>query len=491
MGRTGEVVTYDRLEEGSNRFAQLLRRRGFARGDVVAVLMENNSRYHEITWAARRSGLYFTTVNSHLTADEAAYIIEDSGAKCVIASEALAGTIREIGPDRLPKVGLRLMTGEPCDGWESYEEAVAAMPAEPIPDESEGDLLQYSSGTTGRPKGIRRPLKNLPISLEADPAVGFLKAVGFQEGGVYLSPAPLYHTAPILWSMAVQRLGGTVVVMEEFDAEQALALIERHRVTLAQMVPSMFVRISKLPERIRAAYDLSSLRTVVHAAAPCPIPVKRAMIELFGPIVTEYYSSSEGAGFTLITSEEWLERPGSVGRPLLGRPHIVGPDGEEVPPGTVGDLYFEDAVPFEYLNDPEKTAAARNERGWTTVGDMGRLDQDGYLYIVDRRTDLILSGGVNVYPQEAENLLLSHPKVMDAAVIGIPDDDFGERVHAVVEPLNWEDAGPELERELIAHCRASLAKYKCPRSIEFDPHLPRLDNGKLYKRVIRERYRRG
>jgi fatty-acyl-CoA synthase len=490
MGGTGEVVTYDRLEQGSNRLAQLLRGRGLTRGDVVAVLMENNSRYHEVTWAARRSGLYFTTVNRHLTADEAAYIIEDSGAKAVIASEALAETVRGLGADRLPGVGVRLMTGEPCEGWESYEEAVAAWPAEPIADESEGDLLQYSSGTTGRPKGIKRRLADLPTSLETDLTVRFLKAVGFEDGGVYLSPAPLYHTAPIMWSMAVQRLGGTVVVMEEFDAERSLELIERRGVTLAQMVPSMFVRILKLPEETRAAYDLSSLRTVVHAAAPCPIPVKRAMIELFGPIVTEYYSSSEGAGFTLITSREWLERPGSVGRPLLGRPRIVGPEGEELPPGTVGDLYFEDAVPFEYLNAPEKTAAARDARGWTTVGDMGRLDEDGYLYIVERRTDLILSGGVNVYPQEVENLLVSHPKVMDAAVIGVPDEDFGERVHAVVQPLRWEDAGPDLEQDLIAYCRESLAKFKCPRSVDFDPQLPRLDNGKLYKRTIRERYRR-
>ncbi|MDB6002900.1 MAG: AMP-dependent synthetase and ligase [Rhizobacter sp.] len=484
MGDTGETVSYRRLDESSNRLVHALRERGLGRGDVVAVLLENGPRFHEVVWAARRSGMYFTPINHHLTGPEIAYVLENSGARAIVASAGLAGRLASIA-QALPEV--RLALGGDVPGWEAYEQATADQPATPVPDEEEGDLLQYSSGTTGRPKGIKRPLSGRPISLEGDPTVMFLRAIGFTEGGVYLSPAPLYHTAPALWSMAVHRMGGTVVVMERFDAEQALALIDRYRVTHGQFVPSMFVRMCKLPEEVRRRYDLSSLRTVVHAAAPCPVEVKQRMIDWWGPVVSEFYGATEGHGATFITAPEWLEHRGSVGRPLLGTPHIVDDDGNELPVGEAGRVLFESGVPFEYLDDPDATAHARDRRGWVGVGDVGYLDADGYLYLTDRVTNMIISGGVNIYPQETEDLLISHPRVLDAAVIGLPDEDLGEVVVAVVQPVNWADAGPGLAHELIDHCAARQARYKVPRRVLFEQELPRLDNGKLYKRLLRQR----
>ncbi len=496
MGSSGEVVTYRQLEERSNRFAHYLRSQGLRQGDVVAVLMENNAFYHEVVWGARRSGLYFTTINSHLTVDEAAYIINDCGARVLVSSTALAEMAAQLTLQLIPGVERRLMIaedGDPAffdqlDGWLPYTGAVVNRPTTPIADESEGDLLQYSSGTTGRPKGIKRKLSGSPISLDTDPVVPFLRAIGFGENDVYLSPAPLYHSAPIVWTMGVHRLGGTVVVMERFDPAGYLALVERYHVTHSQLVPTMFVRMLKLPPEQRARHDLSSLRCVIHAAAPCPVQIKHQMIEWWGPIISEFYSSSEGAGATFITSPEWLAHPGSVGRTMIGKPHILDDDGRELSAGEPGTIWFADGIPFEYLNDLAKTAGARNDRGWTTVGDVGYLDDDGYLYLTDRRSFMIISGGVNIYPQEAENLLITHPGVLDVAVIGVPNADFGEEVKAVVQPLDWADAGPALQEELIAFCREHLAAYKCPRSVDFEPELPRLDTGKLYKRILRDRY---
>ncbi len=482
MGAGGEIVTYRQLDERSNRFAHALRSMGLRRGDVVAVLMENNARYHEVAWAVRRSGLYLAVLNHHLTAREIGYIVGDSGARVLVASADQHELAVTLGAER------RLAVNGPIEGFQSYDAVVADQPTTALPDEEEGDILQYSSGTTGRPKGIRRELTGAPISADTDQTVILLRALGFREGQVYLSPAPLYHSAPIYWTMAVHRLGGTVVVMERFEPEALLALIERHRITHAQLVPTMFVRLLRLPADVRQRYDLSSLQSVVHAAAPCPVPVKRQMIEWWGPVVNEYYSSSEGAGGTFITAPEWLAHPGSVGRSFIGALHILDDDGNELPPGQPGQIWAEGARPYRYLNDEAKTAANRNARGWTTVGDIGYLDEDGYLYLTDRKAYMIISGGVNIYPQEAENVLLSHPRVMDAAVIGVPNDEYGEEVKAIVQPVDWTDAGPDLERELIESCRTQLAAYKCPRSIDFDPALPRLDNGKLYKRALRERY---
>jgi acyl-CoA synthetase (AMP-forming)/AMP-acid ligase II len=375
-----------------------------------------------------------------------------------------------------------------ADGWESYEDAVGKLPASPIDDECEGDFMLYSSGTTGRPKGIQRPLTLAPMGEGIPGAVPFLRAIGVQDGSVYLNPAPRYHAAPLAWSSGAHRLGATVVVMERFDPLDALRLIEERRVTHTQMVPTMFVRLLKLPEKERNRFDLASLQAAVHAAAPCPVEVKRQMIEWWGPIISEYYSSTEGAGATFITSEEWLAHPGSVGKPMIGSPHILNDDGHELPAGEIGIIYFEGSVPFEYHNDPDKTASTKNEHGWTTVGDVGYVDRDGYVYLTDRKTFMIISGGVNIYPQEAENVLVNHPKVMDVAVIGVPNPEMGEEVKAVVQPVSWDDAGDDLAAELLSYCREHLATYKCPRSIDFDPQLPRLDSGKLYKRLLRDRY---
>lgn len=488
MGSSGEVVSYRQLDERSTRFAHALDAMGLRRGDVVALLMENSARYLELAWAVRRSGLYLTVLNHHLNAAELAYIVNDCGARVLVASATLAGTAAGLDVEQAPALENRLAIGGEIPGFASFEDAVEGMPTTPRTDE-EGQVLPYSSGTTGRPKGIRRELpEGEPFSDGNDQTVAFLRALGFNEGDVYLNPAPLYHAAPIYWTMAVHRLGGTVVIMERFDPETMLALIDRHRITHAQLVPTMFIRALRLPEETRARYDHSSLKRVVHAAAPCPVPVKHQMIEWWGPIIDEFYSSSEGSGGTYITSPEWLEHPGSVGRAFLGTTHIVDDDGHVLPPGETGQIWAEGATPFRYLNDEEKTASQVDARGWTTVGDIGYLDEDGYLYLTDRKAYTIISGGVNIYPQEAENVLAVHPRVMDVAVFGVPHPELGEEVKAVVQPVDWEDVGPDFEGELIEFCRQELAAYKCPRSVDFDAELPRQENGKLYKRALRDRY---
>ena len=488
MGQSGETITFRELDQRSNQVAQLFRARGIERGGSVAIMLENHPRFLEVVWAAQRSGLYYTAINSHLTADEVAYIVDDCGAELLVSSKFLEPVATALAGQRLLRLLHRLMIDGVAEGWESYEDVVGKQPTTPIDDECEGDFMLYSSGTTGRPKGIQRPLTLAPMGEGLPGAVPFLQAIGVQDGSVYLNPAPLYHAAPLAWSSGAQRLGATVVVMERYDPVEALRLIESHHVTQTQMVPTMFVRLLKLPEAERTRFDLRSLRTAVHAAAPCPVEVKRQMIEWWGPIISEYYSSTEGAGATFITSEEWLEHPGSVGKPMIGTPHIVDDDGHEVPAGEIGTIYFEGSVLFEYHNDRDKTASTKNEHGWVSVGDVGYVDTDGYLYLTDRRSFMIISGGVNIYPQEAENVLVNHPKVMDVAVIGVPNAEMGEEVKAVVQPVSWEDAGDELVSELLSYCREHLAAFKCPRSIDFDPELPRLDSGKLYKRLLRDRY---
>lgn len=497
MGATGEVVTYRELDERSNRLAQLFRARGLTKGDCIAIFMENHARFMEITWAAQRAGLYWTCVNSHLTAPEVEYIVGDCEARVFVSSKRLAEVVAQLSPDATPRVESRLMVDGPMEnrfdawpveGWQVYEDAVAAYPTEPIADECEGGFSLYSSGTTGKPKGIVRPLSFAKMGEGQEVLSAFFERCGFVEGSVYLSPAPLYHAAPIAWSMGIHRLGGTVVLMERFDAEQALALIERYGVTCGQFVPTMFVRMLKLPRDRREAYDLSSLRSVVHAAAPCPVDVKQQIMEWWGPIVFEYYSSTEGAGATFVEPEEWLAHPGTVGKPMGGAAHILDDDGNELPTGEAGTIWFEGPLGFEYRNDPAKTAEAVNALGYKTVGDIGYLDEEGYLYLTDRKAHMIISGGVNIYPQEAENVLVMHPKVADVAVIGVPDDDLGEQVKAVVQPIDWSDRGPELEAELIEYCRSQLAAYKCPRTVDFERELPRLDTGKLYKGKLRDRY---
>ncbi|BBY78400.1 acyl-CoA synthetase [Mycolicibacterium parafortuitum] len=485
MYPSGTRITFAELESAANRLAHHFRAAGLREGDVVAVLMDNSEHTHAVLWAARRAGLYYATINTHLTPAEAAHIVDDCGAKAIVASRTLRDVCVALEPHlRRGLPALRLIADTDADGWQRYPDCVAGRPDTPLPDEREGDLLQYSSGTTGKPKGIRRPLPACSPREAAVMLAPLLGAIGVDDRAVYLSPAPLYHTAPSFWSMSAQALGATVVMLDKFDPVVALEAIQNHRVTHGQFVPTMFVRMLKMPAAVRESYDVSSLRRVVHAAAPCPPEIKRRMIDWWGPIVDEFYGSSEGVGVTFIRADEWLAHPGSVGRPLAGIAHVVGDDGRELPPGTPGDIYFEGAGSFSYLNDPVKTAAAHNDRGWVGVGDVGYLDDDGYLYLTDRRHHVIISGGVNIYPQEAEDLLISHPRVLDAAVFGIPDATMGQAVKAVVQALDPAEATDAFADELMDWLRGRLAHYKCPRSLAFAAELPRTAVGKLDKRNL-------
>jgi long-chain acyl-CoA synthetase len=505
---SGHVVTFAELEERSCRLAQALYAHGLRTGDHVAVLLPNDHRTHEVAFGLQRSGLYYTLVNTHLAAEEAAYIVSDCGASVLITSTTLAPLAAELVA-LTPDVALRLMIGDPGDpgdlgdpgdpgptglpaGYTSYDEFVAGHPGHPLDHEVEGFPMLYSSGTTGHPKGVRRTLTGEPFGTSATLVPMLTRIMGFGEGDMYLSPAPLYHSAPLVWSSTIIRMGGTAVVMEHFDAEQCLALVQDHEVTHAQFVPTMFVRMLKLSDDVRTAYDVSSLRSVVHAAAPCPPEVKRRMIEWWGQIIHEYYSGTEGLGMTWITSEEALTHPGSVGKAIWGEVHVCGDDGEELPVGEDGVVYFGSSRPgaptFEYNNDPEKTRQTFNAHGWSTLWDVGHLDDEGYLYLTDRKLFMIVSGGVNIYPQEIEDVLVLHPAVADVAVFGVPEPEMGEEVKAVVQPAPGVDPSPALADEIIAFCRENLSHYKCPRSVDFTEELPRGENGKLYKRVLRDAY---
>ncbi|MGH7043842.1 MAG: AMP-binding protein, partial [Acetobacteraceae bacterium] len=393
---SGKSVSFAGMEAGANRLAHHFRHAGLVEGDAIAIVMENNEHLHTVMWAARRIGLYYALINTHLTAAEAGYIVANSGAKAVIGSRATRPVCEELSEQmggRPP--ALRLIADDELDGWQRYPDCAADCPGTPVSDEREGDLLQYSSGTTGRPKGIVRELTHATPADAPVLLTPLFDKVGITTDSVYLSPAPLYHTAPAYWSMTAQALGATTVVMERFDPRGALAAIERYRVTHGQFVPAMFVRMLKLPGAVRNSYDLSSLQRVVHAAAPCPVEIKKAMIGWWGAIIDEFYASSEGAGSTFITAQEWLAHPGSVGKAVTGVLHILDDNLQELPPGQPGDIYCENGLPFTYLDDEAKTAAARDLRGWVTVGDVGYLDEDGFLYLTDRRHHVIISGGVN------------------------------------------------------------------------------------------------
>jgi long-chain acyl-CoA synthetase len=490
MASTGETVTFGEYEAASNRVAQLLRGAGLHRGDHIAVFMENCPELLEIEGGAERTGLYFTLINTYLAADEVAYIVTNSRARVLFSSPARQ-PVAEAAAAKCPGLERMWMTGagQPPAGWESFRTAVAAQSHGPVADESIGAAMLYSSGTTGQPKGILRPLPDGGPG-QALPVMEFVKAMfGFREGMTYLSPAPLYHSAPQASVSASMRLGCTTVVMEHFDAEQWLAMVGRYQATHCQMVPVMFGRLLRLPEEVKAAYDTSSLECVVHAAAPCPVPVKQAMIDWLGPVITEYYGATEANGFTFCDSAQWQAHPGTVGKPILGELLILDDTGAPCPQGTDGTIWFRGATAFEYFDDPEKTAASQRDGGITsTVGDVGHVDGDGYLYLTDRKSYMIISGGVNIYPQETENLLAAHPAVLDVAVIGVPNSDLGEEVKAVVQPVDPTAAGPELAAELISYCRDRLAHFKCPRTVDFTAELPRYPTGKLYKRLLREQY---
>lgn len=489
---SGAVTTYAELDGGSNRLAWLLHGYGLRQGDHIAVLMENHPCLVEVVWAALRSGLFVTAVNRYLTGDEAAYVLNDCDARVVVSSHGMRDLAAQV-THRLPYCEQRLMVDGGIPGWECYERAVAAQPAESLPEQWLGAPMLYSSGTTGSPKGILRTLATRRLDDGPEPGRAMtLNRYGFDERSVGLTAAPLYHAASLGNVVNLQFCGGTAVFMEKFDAEQALAVIERHGVTHSQWVPTMFVRLLKLDDAVRVKYDLSSHRVAIHAAAPCPAEVKRQMIDWWGPIVHEYYSATEFNGYTSIDSREALERPGSVGRSTLGVIRICDDEGQVLPPGQDGVIYFErDQLPFRYYKDDAKTRAAQHPQHptWTTVGDIGHVDADGYLYLTDRRDFMIISGGVNVYPQAIEDALSLHPKVADAAVIGVPDADLGEVVKAVVEPAPGVMPGEALAQELIAYLRDKVARYMVPRSVDFIDTMPRLPTGKLYKRQLRDRYR--
>ena len=490
MADTGEAVTYRELEARCNRLAHLLRNRGLKRLDHYAIFMENNSRYLEACGAGERSGLYYTCVNSYLTASELAYILTNSQSRILVTSQAKLDIARQALKE-CPHVELCIVAdgASESDRIVGLREVTAGLPDTPIADEAIGTPMLYSSGTTGRPKGILRPLPDQPPSQQL-PLFDFLQKLWhYREGMVYLSPAPLYHSAPQAAVNLAIRSGATVIIMEHFDPERYLELVEKWGITHTQLVPTMFSRMLKLPEGLRKRYDLSSLEIAVHAAAPCPAAVKDEIIKWWGPIIHEYYGATEGLGFTACNSDEWLRHRGTVGKVLLGDLHIRDENLKACPVGTPGTVWFKTGSPFEYFNDPAKTKEARSPDGsMSTVGDVGYVDDDGYLYLTDRATFMIISGGVNIYPQECENLLITHPKIADAAVFGVPNLDLGEEVKAVVQPMPGIAPGPELAAELIAFCCQSLSRQKVPRSIDFEAELPRLPTGKLYKRLLRDRY---
>jgi len=490
MTGSGRTVTFGELEERANRTAHMFRGLGLKTGDVIAIFMDNMPEYFELAWGAQRAGLYYVCISTKLTGGEIAYILEDSGAKALFVSPTLAPPgLEALAQPTAKAAGVRgfCVGGEIAD-LPAYVEARAQYPDTPIADETAGADMLYSSGTTGRPKGVRVALSGLAIDAP-NPLMMLTQALyGLGPESRYLTPAPLYHAAPLRWTMTLQRFGATTFIMEKFDPETYLGVVEKHAINASQLVPTMFVRMLKLPEDVRAKYDVSSMKMAIHAAAPCPVSVKEAMMNWWGPVIHEYYAGTEGNGFCSLGPQEWLANKGSVGKAILGELKICNDNGDEVPAGQEGTVYFANGPEFAYHNSPEKTAESKNKHGWSTLGDVGYVNENGYLFLTDRKAFMIISGGVNIYPQEVENLLVTHPKVADAAVFGIPNEDFGEEVKAAIQPLDPSSAGPELEAELLDYCRAHLSHIKCPRSVDFHAELPRHPTGKLYKRLLRDAY---
>ncbi len=490
MAGAGLILSYAELDDNSARLASALHELGLREGDVIALLSDNTAEAFEVSWAALRSGLYVTPINWHLAPAEVEYILSDSGAQALFVSAGVHDLAAAVAAE-MPDLALRYAFGGEVAGYGSYRNLLAGAGPR-LTDQPRGSELLYSSGTTGRPKGIKPHRQPIQVNEPGEAVTALLQhAFKVTSDDVYLSPAPLYHAAPLKWSLAVHALGGTVVVMDRFAAEAALAAIERYAVTVTQMVPTMFVRMLQLPEATRTGHDVSSLRLAVHAGAPCPPDVKDAMIDWWGPILVEYYGSTEGHGVSIITAQEAKAKRGSVGKAALGVAHICDDDGAVLPAGEVGLVYFERDVPaFTYHNDPEKTADARHpgHETWSTVGDLGYLDEDGYLFLTDRKSFMIISGGVNIYPQEVENVLTLHPQIFDVAVIGIPHPEMGEQVKAVVQLRDGVQPSDDLAAELITYVRHRLAHFKAPRSVDFIDELPRSATGKLVKRTLQARY---
>ncbi len=488
MAADGSVITYRELDEEANRISRVLRDAGVQNGDHVAFCLENHRSFLPIAWGCRYAGAIFTAMSSRLTTDEMEYILDNCEAKVFITSMYKVDQATELLGSN-PGVSHRFMLDGSVDGYAPFEDAVLAATPEPLEGRIAGNDMLYSSGTTGRPKGVYQKLPDEPLET-ADHSVGRMSVLlfGQTDDSIYLSPAPLYHAAPLRFCMASHVIGSTVVVMDRFDPQEYLRIIERHRVTHSQVVPTMFVRLLKLDPAIREASDTSSLQAIVHAAAPCPVAVKEQMIDWVGPIIHEYYAGTEGNGIVYCNSEMWLAHRGTVGTPINCEVHICDDDGAEVPIGEEGGVYFGGGSEFEYHRDPDKTAGATHPNGWSTLGDIGKLDEDGFLYLTDRKAHMIISGGVNIYPQEAENVLTMHPSVADVAVIGVPNEEFGEEVKAVVQPADGIEPNDELAAELVAYCRQQLADVKCPRSVDFRSELPRHPTGKLYKRLLKDEY---
>jgi len=491
MADSGSVLSYAELDRRADRAARWLVSRGLQAGDCVAILLDNNPHMLEIAWAARRAGLYYAPINNHLAPPEAAFILKDCGARVLIASGATLPLARAMKEDAGAREVAAVLLDAQAPGFTRYDDELARVDdGAVLPQRPLGRDMLYSSGTTGRPKSIRRPLV---LHAERDcPDRDFetwRQQFGFDENTVYLSTAPFYHAAPLRYLMRTFMCGGTCVAMGRFDPERALAAIEQYRVTHSQWVPTMLSRLLQLPPQTRQRYDISSMRVAIHAAAPCPPHVKEAMLDWWGDILYEYYGGSEGIGVTCIGPREWRAHKGSVGQAKLGVIHIVDDEGNALPPHQIGTIYFSGAAGFEYHNDPEKTLQAYNAQGWATYGDVGYVDEEGYLYLSDRRADLVLCGGVNLYPMEIENVLLAHPAVADAGVIGVPDADMGEVPLAIVHLHEPQAADAAMVRQLITHCRENLGRLKLPRRVVFEGPLPRLHTGKLLRRALKERFR--
>ena len=489
----GTEITAGALLAGANQLVHGLRALGLQRGASVATILDNSAAMLEVFLAAHQAGWYITPINWHLAAPEIAYILEDSGSQAVIAS-AKTGEIAAAAVEQSPvPANARFAVGGAIRGFQPLAALKEGRPTSTPDGRTAGASMTYTSGTTGKPKGVRRPLVDVSPDVVAAQQAMFLALFGILPGspGVHFVGAPLYHTAVLNFATNHLHLGHTLVLVDKWEPEAMLQLIERHKVTSSHMVPTQFNRLLKLPDDVKRKYDLSSLRHIIHSAAPCPVDTKKKMLEWWGPYIYEYYAASEGGG-TLVTPDQWTKKPGTVGKPWpISQIRILDDQQQPVPAGTVGTVWIKMGEHrFEYHKDQKKTGDAWRD-GFFTVGDAGYLDEDGYLFLCDRKADMIISGGVNIYPAEIEAVLLAHPQVADAAVFGIPDDDWGEQVKAVIQPAGDAQPGPALAAALEAYAAERLAKFKLPRSIDFVAEMPRDPNGKLYKRKLRDPYWQG
>ena len=487
MDETSETLTYGELVTRADRAAQLFASLGVAAGETIAILVENQIRFCELIWAAKNSGLRYVAVGTSLNASDAAYIIRDCEARLLVTSDALRETAIAAAAE-LPAMPLLMVDGT-APGFLSYEAELAKQPAEPLAGRSRGNSMLYSSGTTGRPKGVRTEMADVPPEVPTARGPMMRGVWGFDENSVFLNPGPFYHAAPLRIMMIVQRYGGTVIGFRKFDAARILSAIERHRATHAFFVPTMFHRMLELDEAVRAGTDTSSMRHAVHGGAPCAVHIKQAMIDWWGPVIDEMYGGTEAIGHCFCTSAEWLAHPGSVGRAASNAQFkISDAEGRTLPPGEVGRVMMRNGLRVTYWGAAATKPIEYDPEGFASMGDMGYLDEDGYLYLTDRESHMIIAGGVNIYPQEAEAVLLRHPAVRDVAVVGVPHEAMGEEVKAVVQPMEPPADPDALAEELLSYCREHLSRFKCPRSVDFVNELPRSDAGKLLKRIVKQWY---